>query len=60
LKKVCQDRCFQWTTILKWVCTIGIFGYTIYAVDEARLIIAEQPKNFVVKIRTSDGEENFV
>jgi len=33
LKKVCQDRCFTWGTLVKWCVHIAIFGTTIWSVN---------------------------
>jgi hypothetical protein len=36
LKKVCQDKCFTWGTIVKWIVHGGIFGYAIWSVGMAK------------------------
>lgn len=41
MKKLCQDKCFSVFTIIKWLATAGIFGYTIYAVDKTKKDLAD-------------------
>lgn len=57
IKKVCQDRCFTIPTIIKWCVTIGLFGYTIFAVNKAQKDVLGDKENYVVRFRTDDGDE---